>query len=85
MLLSLSAISPVSGSYNETAQALRHAQRAQSLVERPVVNEDPVAKLIRELRDEVARLKSLLLDKARRLAILYLVFELYERISQFRD
>ncbi|XP_076283132.1 uncharacterized protein LOC143210285 isoform X2 [Lasioglossum baleicum] len=59
----LATISPASGSYNETAHTLRFAQRAQSVVNRPVVNEDPVARVIRELRDEVARLKSLLLEK----------------------
>ncbi|XP_011149390.2 uncharacterized protein LOC105189157 [Harpegnathos saltator] len=59
----LATISPASGSYNETAHTLRFAQRAQSVVNRPVVNEDPVARLVRELRDEVARLKSLLLEK----------------------
>ncbi|KZC06263.1 Kinesin-like protein KIF16B [Dufourea novaeangliae] len=60
----LATISPASGSYNETAHTLRFAQRAQSVVNRPVVNEDPVARVIRELRAEVARLKSLLLEKA---------------------
>ncbi|EFN65920.1 Kinesin-like protein KIF16B [Camponotus floridanus] len=59
----LATISPASGSYNETAHTLRFAQRAQSVVNRPVVNEDPVERLIRELRAEVARLKSLLLQK----------------------
>ncbi|XP_076657031.1 uncharacterized protein LOC143361488 [Halictus rubicundus] len=59
----LATISPASGSYNETAHTLRFAQRAQSVVNRPVVNEDPVARVIRELRAEVARLKSLLLEK----------------------
>lgn len=34
------------------------------MVNRPMVNEDPVAKIVRELRAEVARLKSLLLEKA---------------------
>lgn len=64
-VLSLSAISPASGSYNETAHTLRFAQRAQSVVNRPVVNEDSVARLIRELRAEISRLKSLLLQKVR--------------------
>lgn len=63
--MSSPAISPASGSYNETAHTLRFAQRAQSVVNRPVVNEDPVERLIRELRAEVARLKSLLLQKVR--------------------
>lgn len=64
MLTLFAAISPASGSYNETAHTLRFAQRAQSVVNRPVVNEDPVARIIRDLRSEVARLKSLLLEKA---------------------
>ncbi|KAG7204003.1 hypothetical protein KM043_001867 [Ampulex compressa] len=59
----LATISPASGSYNETAHTLRFAQRAQSVVNRPVVNENPVARIIRELRAEVARLKRLLLQK----------------------
>ncbi|XP_026671075.1 centromere-associated protein E-like isoform X1 [Ceratina calcarata] len=59
----LATISPASGSYNETAHTLRFAQRAQSVVNRPVVNEDPVARIVRELRAEVDRLKSLLLEK----------------------
>ncbi|KYN26984.1 Kinesin-like protein KIF16B [Trachymyrmex cornetzi] len=67
----LATISPASGSYNETAHTLRFAQRAQSVVNRPVVNEDPVERIIRELRAEVARLKSLLLEKARSLRIFY--------------
>jgi len=74
VLLFLSAISPASGSYNETAHTLRFAQRAQSVVNRPVVNEDPVERTIRELRAEVARLKSLLLEKARNLQKFTILF-----------
>ncbi|EZA55753.1 Kinesin-like protein KIF16B [Ooceraea biroi] len=65
----LATISPASGSYNETAHTLRFAQRAQSVVNRPVVNEDPVARLIRDLRAEVARLKSLLSEKIKFLSL----------------
>ncbi|CAL7951031.1 unnamed protein product [Xylocopa violacea] len=60
----LATISPASGSYNETAHTLRFAQRAQSVVNRPVVNEDPVARIIRELRAEVVRLRALLGEKS---------------------
>ncbi|XP_046592745.1 uncharacterized protein LOC107228132 [Neodiprion lecontei] len=59
----LATISPASGSYNETAHTLRFAHRAQSVVNRPVVNEDPVARVIRELRAEISRLTSLLSEK----------------------
>ncbi|XP_046817303.1 kinesin-related protein 4-like isoform X2 [Vespa crabro] len=56
-------VSPASENYNETAHTLRFAQRAHSVVNKPVVNEDPMAKTIRELRAEITRLKSLLLEK----------------------
>lgn len=39
---------------------LRYADRAKSIVCRAIVNEDPNARLIRELKEEVARLKELL-------------------------
>lgn len=69
------AISPASGSYNETARTLRFAQRAQSVVNRPMVNEDPVARIVRELRAEVARLKSLLLEKASHCSLYAIFFQ----------
>ncbi|XP_044585965.1 uncharacterized protein LOC123265994 isoform X2 [Cotesia glomerata] len=59
----LATISPASGSYNETSHTLRFAQRAQSVINKPVINEDPVAKIIRELQSEVSRLKALLAEK----------------------
>ncbi|XP_008550401.1 uncharacterized protein LOC103573205 isoform X1 [Microplitis demolitor] len=59
----LATISPASGSYNETSHTLRFAQRAQSVINKPVINEDPVTKIIRELQSEVSRLKALLAEK----------------------
>ena len=56
-MLGFLAISPASGSYNETAHALRFAQRVQSVVNRPVVNEDPVARIIRELEGRGGQVK----------------------------
>ena len=44
----------------ETMNTLLYAQRAKNIVNRPVVNEDPVARLICELRAEIHRLQSLL-------------------------
>ena len=38
----------------------RYADRAKAIVCKAVVNEDPNAKLIRELKDEVQRLRELL-------------------------
>jgi len=57
------AISPSSVCYTETINTLLYAQRAKNIVNKPVVNEDPVARLICELRAEIHRLQSLLLSQ----------------------
>lgn len=57
------AISPSSLCYTETINTLLYAQRAKNIVNKPVVNEDPVARLICELRAEIHRLQSLLLSQ----------------------
>lgn len=54
------AISPAECHYAETLSTLRYANRAKKIVNKPTVNEDPHVKLIRELREENARLKELL-------------------------
>ena len=41
----------------------RYADRAKQIMCKAVVNEDPNARLIRELKEEVARLKELLLSE----------------------
>uniref|UniRef100_A0A5S6Q9F7 Kinesin-like protein unc-104 n=1 Tax=Trichuris muris TaxID=70415 RepID=A0A5S6Q9F7_TRIMR len=56
----IAAISPADINYEETLSTLRYADRAKQIVCRAVVNEDPNAKLIRELKSEVCRLKELL-------------------------
>jgi kinesin family protein 16B len=49
----LAAISPADINYGETLSTLRYATRAKSIVNKPVINEDPTARLIRELRKEI--------------------------------
>eukprot|EP00050_Salpingoeca_kvevrii_P017337 m.64241 g.64241 ORF g.64241 m.64241 type:complete len:1733 (-) comp7505_c0_seq1:232-5430(-) len=56
----VATISPAADNYDETVSTLRYADRAKRIVNHAVVNEDPNARLIRELREEVDRLKSLL-------------------------
>eukprot|EP00117_Sycon_ciliatum_P019498 scpid44107/ scgid17662/ Kinesin-like protein KIF16B len=56
----IAAISPSYQSFGETLSTLRYASRAKDIVNRPVVNEDSNVKLIRELRTEVTRLRSVL-------------------------
>jgi len=63
MFLCNTAISPSSLCYTETINTLLYAQRAKNIVNKPVVNEDPVARLICELRAEIHRLQSLLLSQ----------------------
>jgi kinesin family protein 13 len=53
----ISTISTSSDNYDETLSTLRYADRAKRIVNNAVVNEDPNAKLIRSLRDELENLK----------------------------
>ena len=53
----ISTISTSSDNYEETLSTLRYADRAKRIVNNAVVNEDPNAKLIRSLRDELENLK----------------------------
>ena len=56
----IAAISPADVNYDETLSTLRYADRAKQIVCKAVVNEDANAKIIRELKEEIAKLKSLL-------------------------
>ncbi|XP_064156886.1 kinesin-like protein KIF1B isoform X4 [Anguilla rostrata] len=56
----VAALSPADINYDETLSTLRYADRAKQIKCNAVINEDPNAKLVRELKDEVFRLKDLL-------------------------
>uniref|UniRef100_A0A5F8GPK4 Kinesin-like protein KIF16B n=1 Tax=Monodelphis domestica TaxID=13616 RepID=A0A5F8GPK4_MONDO len=56
----IATISPADVNYGETLSTLRYANRAKNIINKPTINEDPNVKLIRELRAEIARLKTLL-------------------------
>uniref|UniRef100_A0A673I730 Kinesin-like protein n=1 Tax=Sinocyclocheilus rhinocerous TaxID=307959 RepID=A0A673I730_9TELE len=58
----IATVSPSSSSYNETLSTLRYAAHARNIVNKPRVNEDANVRLIRELREEIDRLKSMLLS-----------------------
>lgn len=53
----VATISPAADNYDETLSTLRYADRAKNIVNHAVVNEDPNARIIRELREEVEKLK----------------------------
>ncbi|XP_041360770.1 kinesin-like protein KIF13A isoform X2 [Gigantopelta aegis] len=54
----VATISPAADNYEETLSTLRYADRAKRIVNHAVVNEDPNARIIRELREEVEALRS---------------------------
>ncbi|XP_049539651.1 kinesin-like protein unc-104 isoform X2 [Anopheles darlingi] len=56
----IAAISPADINYDETLSTLRYADRAKQIVCKAVVNEDANAKLIRELKEEIQKLRELL-------------------------
>ncbi|XP_038110780.1 kinesin-like protein Klp98A isoform X2 [Culex quinquefasciatus] len=56
----IAAISPADVNYSETLSTLRYANRAKNIINKPTINEDPNVKLIRELREEIFKLKGML-------------------------
>ncbi|XP_078380660.1 kinesin-like protein unc-104 isoform X2 [Oculina patagonica] len=59
----IAAISPADINFEETLSTLRYADRAKQILCKAIVNEDPNAKIIRELKEEVSKLKDLLLKE----------------------
>ncbi len=56
----LATLSPADVNYEETLSTLRYADRAKQIVCKAVINEDPNTCMIRELKLEVERLRSML-------------------------
>lgn len=54
----VAALSPADINYDETLSTLRYADRAKQIVCKAIVNEDPNAKMIRELRNEITKLQA---------------------------
>ncbi|TMW56131.1 hypothetical protein Poli38472_008779 [Pythium oligandrum] len=54
----IAMVSPAAENYDETMSTLRYAESAKKVMNRAVVNEDPNARLIRQLRDEITQLKA---------------------------
>ncbi|XP_048735911.1 kinesin-like protein KIF28 isoform X5 [Ostrea edulis] len=53
----IAALSPADINYDETLSTLRYADRAKKIKNKAVVNENPLDKLIRELKEENEKLK----------------------------
>nr|XP_019947265.1 PREDICTED: kinesin-like protein KIF13B isoform X1 [Paralichthys olivaceus] len=58
----VATISPSADNYDETLSTLRYADRAKNIINHAVVNEDPNARIIRELREEVEKLREQLTE-----------------------
>jgi kinesin family protein 1 len=54
----IAAISPADINFDETLSTLRYADSAKRIKNNAVVNEDPNARMIRELKEELAQLRS---------------------------
>uniref|UniRef100_A0A8C9X4Z4 plus-end-directed kinesin ATPase n=1 Tax=Sander lucioperca TaxID=283035 RepID=A0A8C9X4Z4_SANLU len=59
----VAALSPADINYDETLSTLRYADRAKQIRCNAVINEDPNNRLVRELKEEVARLRDLLFSQ----------------------
>lgn len=91
----IAAISPADCNYGETLSTLRYANRAKNIINKPTINEDPNVKLIRELREEIQKLKSLIskdmasirifLNVALQIfSLLFRIIYLFVRLSTYR-
>jgi kinesin family protein 1 len=60
----IAAISPADINYEETLSTLRYADRAKAIVCKAIINEDANAKLIRDLKEEIIKLRELLKHEA---------------------
>lgn len=58
----LATISPAYDNYEETISTLRYADQAKKIVNHAVINEDEPGKIIRELRNEIDKLRKELAD-----------------------
>ncbi|XP_055989947.1 stAR-related lipid transfer protein 9 [Sorex fumeus] len=58
----VATVSPAHTCYSETMSTLRYAANAKNIINKPQINEDANIKLIRELREEIGRLKAMLLS-----------------------
>jgi kinesin family protein 3/17 len=59
----ISCIGPSEYNYNETLTTLRYANRAKTIQNKPVMNEDPQDTKLREYQEEISRLKQLITER----------------------
>ena len=53
-------LGPAAPNFDETISTLRYADRAKQIKNKPIINEDPKDTMLREMQDEISRLKAML-------------------------
>jgi kinesin family member 1 len=66
----IAAISPADVQYEETLSTLRYADQAKKIKNKAVINEDPNARLVRELKEELETLRGQVLTFLTRIQVL---------------
>lgn len=56
----IAAVSPADYNYDETLSTLRYASRAKFIKNKPKVNEDPKDAQLREMSEEIKKLRAML-------------------------
>ena len=69
----VAALSPADINYEETLSTLRFADRAKQIVCKAMVNEDPNARMIRLLKEEILKLRQIIIQE-----------DLVEKVSRSR-
>lgn len=62
-LLQIANIGPADWNYDETLSTLRYSNRAKNIKNRPKINEDPKDTMLREVQEEIQRLKEQLANR----------------------
>ncbi len=61
--LMVAAVSPADYNFDETTSTLRYANRAKNIKNKPKINEDPKDAMLREYKEEIEKLKQMLLQQ----------------------
>lgn len=69
----IAAISPADVQYEETLSTLRYADQAKKIKNKAIINEDPNAKLVRELKEELELLRGTIMSRQTLLSNSHLV------------
>ena len=81
----LATVSPADAHAEETLSTLRYANTAKNIVNIAIINEDPKAKIIRKLLEEISQLKSLLATNTRSEVVDHEINRYRQEIEELKD